>query len=251
MAGIAIPSDILAAYNMFVVTETLRFVSFSLRLKADDLPIYDAPEKPSTQTELSHLYPDASAPANPSLLSADPFSIPAVLTRPQGFPVIAKLSLPASHSIKDEIRVTPETLRYLATVTQRIEGEICEVQVAMGTVKIRTDLCIKEFERQRQRAAEVAERAKQLIQTRRPLLLDRINNVQNVHTQLVKRMNRLLETQIKKASPDLNEHETRWFEELKRMKAQVLGVGRYDSDSMKMRTRKVCKEYYPGIENYS
>ena len=68
--------------------------------------------------------------------------------------------------------------------------------------------------------------------------MDRINKVQTEQAHLIKRMNRLLETQIKKASPDLNEHETRWFEELKRMKAQVLGVGRYDSDSMKMRTRK-------------
>ena len=52
-------------------------------------------------------------------------------------------------------------------------------------------------------------------------------------------MKRLLEALIKKASPDLNEHETRWFEELKRMKAQVMGVGRYDAESLKMRTRKV------------
>ena len=143
VAAIAIPSDIYAAYSMFVVTDTLRFVSFSLSLKADDLRVSDSPDKSSTQNELP-LLPSSGPPAYQSILSAEPFSISPVLTRQQGFPAIAKLSLPASHNIKDEIKLTPDTLRYLATVAQRLGGEIGEVQFAIGTMKNRTDLCIKE-----------------------------------------------------------------------------------------------------------
>jgi nucleoporin NUP82 len=42
-----------------------------------------------------------------------------------------------------------------------------------------------------------------------------------------------------KASPELSEYETRWFEELKRMKGEIGGAGRYDEGSLVARTRMV------------
>ena len=57
-------------------------------------------------------------------------------------------------------------------------------------------------------------------------------------------MDKVLRALIKSASPELNEHETRWFQELERMKAQVLGVGRYDQDSLRNRVRLVSTMEY-------
>jgi nucleoporin NUP82 len=238
VAAIAIPDDVYTTYCIFVITESLRFVSFSLSLRVESLDKPEAPEKPLVLTELS--LPSSGPPHYTSLVSADPFTTPPVLTRPLGFPSIAKLTLPKSHNIKDEIQLTPETLRYLVSVSQRITGEIREAMVACHAVKNRTDICKQEFERQQKSAWDISERARQLIQTKRPELLDRMSKVQSEQERLIKGMKMLLDTLIKKASPDLNEHETKWFEELKRMKGQVMGVGRYDAESLKMRTRKVC-----------
>jgi nucleoporin NUP82 len=42
-----------------------------------------------------------------------------------------------------------------------------------------------------------------------------------------------------KVAPELSEQETKWFEELKRMKAEVLGQGKYDEQSLRARTKLV------------
>ncbi|TFY82602.1 hypothetical protein EWM64_g1412 [Hericium alpestre] len=49
------------------------------------------------------------------------------------------------------------------------------------------------------------------------------------------------EVLTKKANPELSEHETKWFDELKRIKQEALGAGRYDETSLTARTR--LREY--------
>jgi nucleoporin NUP82 len=44
---------------------------------------------------------------------------------------------------------------------------------------------------------------------------------------------------MRRASPELSENETKWFEELKRMKVEVFGSGRYDEESMRSRVKLV------------
>lgn len=62
----------------------------------------------------------------------------------------------------------------------------------------------------------------------------------------------MLQSLMEKASPDLSEHETKWFEELKRMKEDIIGAGRYDEGSLVARTRLLEQEYArlaPALKN--
>ena len=68
----------------------------------------------------------------------------------------------------------------------------------------------------------------------------RLAKVQEVQKALLARLDHLLQILMERASPGLSEHETKWFEELKRMKEDVLGRGKYDEDSLVCRTRLVC-----------
>jgi hypothetical protein len=54
---------------------------------------------------------------------------------------------------------------------------------------------------------------------------------------LLSRLDRTLQGLMRKASPELSENESRWFEELKRMKNEVLGAGRYDEESLRARAK--------------
>ena len=68
---------------------------------------------------------------------------------------------------------------------------------------------------------------------------DRLAKVQEEQKLLLERLDRLLQSLMEKASPELSEHEAKWFEELKRMKESVLGRGKYDEDSLVCRTQLV------------
>lgn len=68
---------------------------------------------------------------------------------------------------------------------------------------------------------------------------ERIAKVQEEQKRLLGRYDRLLQALMEKASPELSEYETKWFEELKRMKQEILGSGKYDEDSLVMRIKAV------------
>lgn len=68
----------------------------------------------------------------------------------------------------------------------------------------------------------------------------RIEQMQRTQKELLARLDRLLTALMKKASPELSEHETKWFEELKRMKQEVLGHGKYDDGSLAAKAKQVC-----------
>lgn len=68
---------------------------------------------------------------------------------------------------------------------------------------------------------------------------DRIVRVQEEQKRLLGRFDRLLQALMEKASPELSESEAKWFEELKRMKQEILGSGKYDGDSLIMRIKMV------------
>lgn len=67
----------------------------------------------------------------------------------------------------------------------------------------------------------------------------RFEAVQSVQKVLLGRMDRMLQELMERASPGLSEHETKWFEELNRMKGEISGEGRYDEGSLTARIRLV------------
>ncbi|KAI5119910.1 hypothetical protein M0805_003714 [Coniferiporia weirii] len=238
VTAVVIPSDVYLTYSIFILTATLRVASFTLNLRTEG-PVVPEPAEKRRDISLLPTSPSSTPPAYVSLLSTQPFTCPPALSRPMGFPTIAKLSLPQSHSVKAELRLTPETLRYLGTVSERISGEVHDAVIACHALKNRADLQKQEFERLQKKAVELVTRTRDLTGPRKIQLQETLRKVQDERNRLLGRMDKLLQALIRKASPELNEHETRWFEELQRMKSQVLGVGRYDSDSLKNRVQSL------------
>jgi nucleoporin NUP82 len=67
----------------------------------------------------------------------------------------------------------------------------------------------------------------------------KLRRIQERQSNLLARFDRILQVMIAKASPELSEHETKWFEELRRMKEEVNGAGRWDEGSLVARTKMV------------
>ncbi|KAH8118607.1 hypothetical protein DFH11DRAFT_1568326 [Phellopilus nigrolimitatus] len=243
VTSVVIPNDVYLTYSIFILTSTMRVVTFALNLRTESLDPPEPSEKQHDTSALPALLPASGPPAYVSLLTTQSFALPAALSRPMGFPTIAKLSLPKSHSIKDELRLTPETLRYLGTVAERISGEVHDAVIACHALKSRADFQKQEYERLQKKFTEIVVRAQNVAGPRKREIQERAKKLQDEQARMLGRMDRVLQALIKKASPELNEHETRWFEELQRMKAQVQGVGRYDQDSLKSRIRQLQNEF--------
>jgi len=68
---------------------------------------------------------------------------------------------------------------------------------------------------------------------------EKMQKIRDRERLLLTRLDRLLRSLMRKASPELSEHETKWFGELRRLKEEISGAGRYDEGSMTSRTALV------------
>lgn len=103
----------------------------------------------------------------------------------------------------------------------------------------RSALQKEEYERQTRKFQEVMDKVKELKGERREKTLRRVEEVKGEMNGLLARMKRVLGMIARKANPELSEVERKWFEELERMKGQVLGHGRYDEGSLVSRGKLV------------
>ena len=78
-----------------------------------------------------------------------------------------------------------------------------------------------------------------LATTRQEEAQARIAKAQETQKALLARSDRVLQGLMKKASPALSENEAKWFEELRRMKEEVVGAGKYDDRSLAAKAKLV------------
>lgn len=228
----------------------MRITSFALNLRSESL----SPPSDDTSDEVSGpktkwLIPLEGPPAYISLLGTEPYKPASVLSRPSGLPSNPRLSLPPSSpsgSKKAEFMLTPDTLRYLAATVAEFSSQISEIQLAYRAALTRTVLQRSELARLSGKCREIETIVGDL---KGPKRVARFENIQNEQQILLGRLDRMLQGLMEKASPELSEHETKWFEELKRMKDEITGVGKYDEVSLVSRIRLVCICSFPNIES--
>jgi nucleoporin NUP82 len=120
------------------------------------------------------------------------------------------------------------------------------VLLAHASVEDRLGLQKTEFSRMQEKCGEIL----RLIELLKARMRDvqgvkeegtdgRVERVKERHRELMGRADRILQALMMDASPELSECEAKWFEELGRMKAEVVGAGRYDEGSLKARTMLV------------
>ena len=194
--------------------------------------------------------PAAPPPASPeeppayvSLLEKDPWKIPDAIARPTGLPSNPRLSLPSGASGK-EIVLTPDTLRFFGTTVARLGAQIDDTELAQRAAERRVEQQEKEFQRQREACAKMLATVRTLNTARQTKARAQLARVQETQSNLLARCDAMLQKLTTKASPALSESEVKWFEELRRMKGDVVGVGKYDDRSLNAKAKTVSVIFF-------
>ncbi|KAG5643781.1 hypothetical protein DXG03_009660 [Asterophora parasitica] len=246
--AVTIPNDVYLTYSIFILTSAMLLTSFPLNLRFDSPHspprIPPAPDKNSVQfSQKSYwLTPPDGPQAYVSMLQKNPYTPPAALTRASGLPNNPKLSLPQSTK-KSEFTLTPDTLRYLGTKGRDLTSQSMDIKLAVKATDERVMLQQEEISRMANKCREMQSLIDQLKGSRREASEARFKKVQAEQKTLLERLDRMLQGMMERASPEISEHEAKWFEELKRMKGEISGVGKYDEGSLAARTRLLEREY--------
>lgn len=215
----------------------MRIISFPLALRSDSPPSTSR-TLPPQDIKLIGAPPSDSQPFV-SLLTTQPYTAPNPLARSTaGLPANARLVLPPQ-VVKGEFRLTPDTLRYLGNTVEKFTAQIRAVQLSHREAEARAVLQAREFGRQQEAYTDMLRIVEAMKGQRQAATTARVEQVRDEQRALLGRMERILRALMMKASPELSEHETKWFEELSRMKVEVNGVGRYDEGSLSARIKAV------------
>lgn len=253
VVSLAIPNDVYLSYSIFMLTSAMRVVVLPLTPQADISLVHKPKQTPTTpQKALSitlkgQLPPTSTPPSTTALdkpkawLSSsefDPYTIPPIFSQPLGLPTNPRLAFPASQS-KSEFALTPETMRYLGQTVEHLRAQIDSVKYANAMAEAQVQIQNSEFHRQVRQVQQILMML-ELSRTRRcSAWKERVERVRKTQDELLERLDRMLRVYMRNVAPELSEQETKWFEELKRMKAEVLGQGRYDEQSLRARTKDV------------
>ena len=260
MIALCVPNDVYLSYSVLILTSVFRIASFPLNLRtalSHTVPLTSEPSLPSitappTSTELTApasfvpgdlLIPMEGPPAYISLLGTEPFTPPTILTRRPSLPRHST-GTPAR-----EFMLTPDTLRYLGTQVTSITTHIRAVLLAHKSVEDRVRLQKTEFARIQDKCGEMVRligllkvRVKEIQGAKEEGIVGRVERIKGTHKELMGRADKILQALMNGASPELSECETKWFEELGRMKAEVIGAGKFDEGSLKARTALVSDD---------
>ena len=214
----------------------MRVVSFSLNMRSD-LPFKDD-NKNSVPVDRS-LQLAEGPPAYISLLGTESWEPPTSLFS-TGLPATPRLATPGSK----EFRITPDTLRFFSSKVDEFVTRIHGVESAYRQADARIDLQHEELDRQVTKISDIQMLLGELRGARQDRIEARTRAIQAGQKALVARLDRVLAELMKRANPTLSDNETKWFDELGRIREQVLGAGRYDEESLKARTQAVRSDCF-------
>jgi nucleoporin NUP82 len=237
--GVAIPNDVYLTYGITILTSATRAISFPLNVRLDPL-VHSEPEL--AKDSYSNL--DSSdrrrffeaLPGNKqyiSLLGDSPFEVPPVFSNPPGPPVTQ------TPGARQELRVTPDTLRYLGKVVDQFMRQLRDATTAYTATTVRSELQRQERARQTKALAEVRQRAEALKGPRQRESEARVKALREGQAALLARLDAVLQGFMRLANPDLSDHEKQWLKELKEMEQDVCGTGRGDPHSLRARVSLV------------
>ena len=213
----------------------MRVVTIPLTLQSENRAVNETLSSSDTNGQPGAIEgPSDGPPAYISFLT-EPYEPPTKFTNDNALPSNPKLVVP----VQSEIQLTPDTLRYLALTVQRLADQMHEIQIAYRSAELRAQLQEQEFRRQQNTAQDILTLNDELHGKRQEQTREKVSQVQSRQKELLNRTDRILRAMMKNASPELSEHETKWFEELKRLQKEIKGSTRYDQDSLSTRTAHV------------
>jgi nucleoporin NUP82 len=232
-----VPNDVYLNYSIYVLTSSMRVVSFSLNMRSG-LPFKDD-HKSSVVSVERVLKLAEGPPAYISLLGTESWEPPTSLFS-TGLPATPRLATPESK----EFRVTPATLRFFSGKVDEFVTRTHGVESAYRQANARIDLQHEELDRQVKKINEIRLLLGELRGARQDRIEARTRAIQAGQQTLITRLDRVLTELMKRANPTLSDNETKWFDELGRIREQVLGAGRYDEESLKARVQAVRSDCF-------
>ena len=248
MVAVAIPHDVYLAYSIFVLTSAMRMKVLPLSLQSEARSTISE-ELSTSQHKSKPLLLEAPESSTRGTFLQEPFEIPAPVAQPTHKPTTTYLPSPRPEGMTGPMTLSPDGLRYFAAATERVQSDVHEVMVASRALEMRMQLQRLEMKRQIDTCAELLKHITQLKETKRIATQEKVTRVQAGLKTLLAKEDRILNALVKKASPALSESETKWFQELKRMRMEIKGAARYDSESLSARTATV-RSYCPYVPSY-
>jgi nucleoporin NUP82 len=175
-------------------------------------------------------------PAYVSLLSAYPF-VPSTALQPTYSTLVPRIV--GTSTSKSAFTLTTASLRQLSTTVESFQKLMQAVQRAQRETEARATLQRQEHARQKAEYTKVLGLLQTLRAKRQDDAQRKLDALRAKHAEMLKRTEAVLKRLMLRASPELNEHETRWFHELSRMKEEVYGFDKYDDQSLNAKADRV------------
>lgn len=222
------------ASTIFILTSAPRLLSFPLTLRSEIVAPVVARPSDGTRQHFAIDSMSRDPDAYISLLGIEAYTPPVVLAAKTKRP-----ALPVMQKINGEFVLTAELMRGLGATVESIRSQIDAIRSAHKEADTRADLQSRELLRQEDSCGAILNSLQALRESRAAACRKRLSVANEQQEALLNRMEKILRRLTLKASPELSEHERKWFEELNRMREEVVGVGRFDQQSLKIRATLV------------
>lgn len=221
VVALDIVNDAFLGYFLLALTANLQLLPLALSLRVEETSGEGVEEKEHKKGAEGADHTSEHLKHYSSLLdAAHPIDLDAA------HPIDLTRGLDGGHT-RDAIAITPQTLRYLGGVVSNVRRHTHALTASANSVQDRLSLQIRESARQIDRLAHVAQ-----VATNPSNQAGvgsgkggRVHAVSLDQLALLARMDRLLQRLMDRHQPTLSVHETKWFEELARIRDEVGGSG--------------------------
>ncbi|KAI0068934.1 hypothetical protein BV25DRAFT_1817857 [Artomyces pyxidatus] len=239
VVAVAVPNDVYLTYSIFILTSSMRVVSFTLNVRSDPagLSPADAVTEAVEDDDKRFLVPTSAVDTKASFLQNKPMEIPAIFNQPAMARIVA-----SGPMASQQLQITPDTYKFIGDKGDQFQRLITEVLHAHVKVRNRRELQINELVRQGHQLNDLRAMLDHMKGPRQAQTEERMKTMRKNQGALLARLDRILHEMTKRASPELSESETNWFNELKRMKEVIAGAARHDEASLQARCQSLQRE---------
>jgi nucleoporin NUP82 len=220
ITSVCVVTDIYLCYSLLALASSGSLIALELSLRVEDDSIYeDAREGDVSRIFTSKALEDEKETLYSSLLdqTGGAFDAPDLFKPARTAPSLPKTIARANGQA--ELRVTPDTLRTLASTVQTLRGRVRDIVHAGNTVQARLELQMEELKRQLGKIAQIHDRLNKGQQSKS--IAGRVKAIMERQTTIAKRSDRLLQRLIESHSPELSAQEINWLAEMQRLEAQL------------------------------
>lgn len=227
VVGCHLVNDVYLGYSILLLTSALQFVGIELSLRVKDNSALASPSPaPAGSSQHSRKQLASDPPPYLSLLD-EPFNVPSVLAKRSTVSTVARLAGPAPSSSGGELKITPDTLRYMGKAVETFQSSIRDLVQGADEVQHRLELQMKELSRQLGKIAQLNAMSRGAQSSGGASAIAgagdlgaRLERTQKTQLALLERTDRLLQTLMDRHSPTISTYERKWFDELERLKIE-------------------------------